>query len=229
VLLLGACAPRPRAEPPALGLDGAAVYAAYLAGQPPHAKLRHQVESDYGQEHVVIEGFLVLERPERFFVHARSPLGPALFEVKSIAGQLSVQVYIDQLKDQALARYLARDIERIYLTDCPTTTAVEPEGRGFRLRCTLPVSGAAGAEADDGLVMRLGPGAEVREKTFYRGEQAAAVVSYEDYREVGGRYLAHRIVLAQPLLSYRLSIVLEAADLDFDPSRLFGAPAGPPS
>jgi hypothetical protein len=210
---------------PSLALDGPATYRAFLAAEPRRYKLRHQVESSFGGRDEVLEGFLVVEQPGRFFVAARAAMGPALFEVKSIPGApLEVHPHLPQLEDGRMARYLARDITRAYLRECPPDATVSEDAAGFLVRCAL----AADEEAipgddgpDDALALRLDRAGHLREKAFSRAGAPTATVRYSDDRPVDGVWLAHRLELTPAGLPYHLTIVLLAADLGYDTSRIF--------
>jgi hypothetical protein len=223
---VGRQSPPPPTAVPSLGLDGPATYRAYLDRGPRRFKMRHQVESTFAGRTEVIEGFLVVERPDRFYVNARSPIGPALFEVKAMPpAPLAVTTHLAELSDERMARYLARDIRRMYLQECPADTPAADEPEGFAISCPLaPADDAIAGDdgPDDALVMHFGRGAEVRRKVFSRQGRATAVVSYSDLRLVGGAWLAHAIELEHQLLPYRMHIALLGADLDFDTGRVFG-------
>lgn len=190
--------------------------------------MQHEVESVFGGRREVITGFLVVERPDRFFVYARSPMGPALFQVRSVPPlPLAVTAHLAQLRDDRFARYLARDIRRIYLVVCPAAAAAVNEEDVVVVRCALGPAAAPLAvdeDPDDALELRMGPGGELREKRFFRSGAPTALVRYDDPRRVGDTWLAHRIELTHASLSYRLRIVLAAADLAFDTDRVFGSP-----
>jgi hypothetical protein len=229
-LTFGACTraavpPASAAPAPALGLSGPETYRAYLAAEPRRYKLRHQVESSFGGRDEVLEGFLVVELPGRFFVAARAPLGPALFEVKAVPGRpLEVHPHLPQLEDGRMARYLARDIVRAYLRECPADAPVSEEADGFAVSCALtpdeePIPGDDGP--DDALTLRLDRAGRLRQKSFARAGAATATVTYRDDRRVEGVWLAHRLELTPAALPYRLTIVLVSADLAFDTSRVF--------
>ncbi len=224
-------APPPEvAPPPSLGLDAAGTYRAYLEARPARFKMRHQVASSFAGRDEVIEGFLVLERPDRFYVSARSPMGPALFDVKAVPpAALEVKAHLPQLSDERMARYLARDIRRIYLTDCPEGSTLEAaEGGGVVARGAVAAADDAipGDDGpDDALAVRVDANGLVREKTYSRAGRPTVVIRYDEQRPVGGTWLAHRIGLVHQQLPYRLTIVLLAADLGFDTSRIFaGSP-----
>jgi hypothetical protein len=228
---LAACGARPAAAPavappPALGLDGPATYRAYLDARPSRMKMRHQVESSFGGRDEVIEGFFVLERPDRFYVNARSPMGPALFEVKSAPpAPLEVKAYLPQLRDGRMARFLARDIRRIYVEECPPDASVTAEGDGFAVRCAVDAREAPimeGDAPDDALELHLDRAAQLREKSFWRGGKPTATVRYLDLRPESEVWLAHRIELTPADAPYHLAIVLLAVDFGFDVSRVFG-------
>ena len=227
-MLAPACVrhPEPRVAPPPLGLDGAATYQAYREHAPKHFKMRHTVESTFGPRSEVIEGFLVVDLPDRFYVSARSPMGPALFEVKSVPpAPLEVSTHLAELSDASMAHYLARDIRRIYLQECPADVPVEARGDAFVVRCPLPVSddGIADDQPDDAVELVLGPGADLRQKVFSRAGQPTAIVTYDVERVIAGVWLPHVIDLRHTSIPYRLRITLVAVDFGFDTSRIFGS------
>jgi len=230
-MTLAGCGARPApapavAPPPSLGLDGPATYRAYLDARAPRVKMRHQVESSFGGRDEVIEGFFVLERPDRFYVNARSPMGPALFEVKSVPpAPLAVKAYLPQLQDGRMARFLARDIRRIYVEECPADAPVTPDGDGFVVRCALDAREAPimeGDAPDDALELRLDRAAQLRQKAFLRAGKPIATVRYLELTPESGVWLAHRIELTPADAPYHLVIVLLAVDFGFDTSRVFG-------
>jgi hypothetical protein len=228
--IVSACGrnPKPHAAPASLGLDGPGTYAAYLASTPQHFKMRHTVESTFGTHREVIEGFLVAERPDRLYVVARSPMGMALFDVKSVPpAPPEVTAHIAALSDPRMARFLARDIGRIYLRECPSDAAVEPVSDGYVVRCMLASSddGIVDDEPDDAVEVYLGPGAELKKKVFAHAGQVTATITYDDQRQVEGVWLPHFIELTHASQAYRLRIVLLATDFGFDTSRIFGSRA----
>jgi hypothetical protein len=218
--------PVPAAAPPSLGVDGPATYRAYLDARAPRVKMRHQVASSFGGRDEVIEGFFVLERPDRFYVNARSAMGPALFEVKSVPpAPLAVKAYLPQLQDGRMARFLARDIGRIYVDECPPDAPVAPDGDDFVVRCAVDAREAPimeGDAPDDTLELRLDRAAVLRQKTFLRGGKPTAVVRYLELAPESGVWLAHRIELSPADAPYHLAVVLLAVDFGFDTSRVFG-------
>jgi hypothetical protein len=219
VILFAACAHRipVHVGPPALDAEPGVVYSSYLAGLPRTFKMRHQVATRFGPREEVLEGFLVGERPARFWVRAMGPLGGTLFDVKSIDGELRVDVKLEQLDDPNAPRYLAADIRRIYFQDCPAGGPVERRGDTVVATCSL-----AGTGPDDHLESILTLGGVVLEKRFHKNGESTVAVTYEDYREVGGAWLPHRIHLAAAKLPYELTIALLKVEIGVDTSAAFG-------
>ena len=237
LLLASACAASASARggPTSLGLSGRATLAAYLAAIPPTIKMRHQVETRFGTRSEVVEGFCVLARPDQFWVRAMSPLGGTLFDVKGTRdGHVELDTPLDSIADARGPFYLARDIRRIYLENCPADADIKPVRDGFRVSCSLkgetePGSADPGLEPpDDAMAEILSPSGIVWEKELYRGGEPTAVVHYDDYREVQGLWLAHRITLTGHTALYSLTILLLDADVTFDAARLFAKPATSP-
>ncbi|MBI5509753.1 MAG: DUF3261 domain-containing protein [Deltaproteobacteria bacterium] len=227
---LAGCAtasPRP-VGPSSLGLSNRDTYRHYLASLPAALKMRHQVETRFGDRAEVVEGFCVLFRPERFWVRASAPFGGTLFEIKATsAHQVQLLSGVAVTADDRGPRYLARDIRRIYLQDCAAGATLTALRTGLRASCPLAADGggidtARGRDpADDALAVTVTKGGVVREKAFYRGGELSALVRYDDYRLEGGLWLAHQIVLESHTAPYRLTIVLLDADPSFDPAPLF--------
>lgn len=229
--------PQPKVGPPALGLSGEDTYATYIARLPLQFKMRQHVESRFGERNEVIDGFFVVKRPERFWLQARGMLGIRLFEVRELPDKpRHVEIYLDQLRqagataESSMPAYLARDIRRIYLTDCPVGTPVTDSGQVFVVDCVPPhpepapgptAPTASGDEPDDRLVMVLNKGAALSSKHFYRDGALRVTISYEDLRPVGATWLAHTIRLVHAALPYALRIVLIDVDLGFDAGAVF--------
>ena len=188
--------------------------------------MRHTVESTFGSHREVIEGFLVVEKPDRLYVVARSPMGMALFDVKSVPpAPPDVTTHIAALSDPRMARFLARDIGRMYLRECPSDAPVESARDGYVVRCSLAPNddGIVDDEPDDAVELHLGPGAELKRKIFAHAGRVTATVTYDDQRQVAGVWLPHFIELTHASQPYSLRIVLLTADLNFDSSRIFGS------
>jgi hypothetical protein len=223
-LLLAACTPAPR--PPAAGPapipgDASAVYAHYIETLPRSFKMRHQVASRFGDREDVISGYLIGERPDRFWVRAAGPMGVTLFDVKSTGGSdLRVDAKLDQITDPNAPRYLANDIRRIYFAECPAGTAARREDDLVVAACDLP----APADPDDHLVTSLSPGGIVLKKCFYKDRAPTVCVDYEDYAETAGTWLARRVHLQAMAFPYELTIALERAELGIDTKGAFGQP-----
>ncbi len=223
-------APRPRSGPPALGLDGRATFQHYLDTIPAHLKMRHQVDTRFVDQSEVVEGFCVVARPEQFWIRATTPMGGTLFDVRSAqGGGVQVETSLEQLKDARGPLYLARDIRRIYLKECPADAALLPMREGFRVSCPLaateiPIQADDGPDKpDDAMALLISEGGVVWEKTFYRGGVATAQISYDDYQQAHGLWLPQRITLTSLGAPYTLTIALISADPTFDTTRIFGA------
>ncbi len=227
-VLVSACAARPplaKPAPPSLHLSPRETYTAYLAARPHQLKMTHQVESRFADRTLVINGYLALRLPQSFVVQAQSAgLGPALFTVKQLPrAPLDVQVYVDALADRRFVEYLAEDIRRIYLLDCPAEAAADAEAQGRTVVVSCKLTPRSN-ESDDSLVMVLGEGGELRQKLFRRGGRLTTVVHYNNHVRHDGHWLAERIVLEHRQLPYTLTIALLSAAFDFDSNALFGAP-----
>lgn len=214
-----------RTKPPVLGRDGSTTYQAYLAAAPRRFKMRHQVAATFGNRTEVISGALVMDRPDRFRVRAMAMLGMPLFDVQSEAGKpIAVQAFLNTLTDGRLPHYLARDIHRIYIALCPPDTETTRTGDDIVVRCSIPPFGEriAGDEGpDDAVELRVSRHGLLQQKCFYRRAAATACITYDDHREVSGRWLAHRIRLVHKTLPYEVSVALVSADFDYDTTRAF--------
>jgi hypothetical protein len=232
LLTLAACASSSaHGGPPSLALSGRATLERYLEALPRQLKMHHQVETRLGTHREVVEGFCVLERPERFWVRATTPLGGTLFDLKTTAdGHVTLDTPMESIADARGPFYLARDIRRVYLRDCPREAEIRAVRDGFRISCHLDTAAEAGREqggsvlADDAMAETVGPGGVVWEKEFYRDGNATAVVHYDDYRMVGDLWLAHRVTVLGRDAPYSLLVVLLSADPAFDAARVFVDP-----
>jgi hypothetical protein len=204
----------PRAQPvvnEGPTFDPVAVYLQYLDQRPQRFKMRHQVASRFGSRTEMFEGVLIVERPDRFFVQASRSFGPALFELTSVPpAPLVVRSPVDELGDRRFSHFLARDIRRIYLEDCPKEARVVATGTGLTARCALDPERAAdlGGESDDALEMRLDARRHLAEKRFFAGSKPSTTIRYTDYRAGAEQSWAHHIVLTSVSGAYDLTIVL---------------------
>jgi len=102
-------------------------------------KLRHQVETRMPGHTEVVDGFLVLARPESFWVRAMSPLGGTLFDLRTMSGgRVVLDTPIAAIADARAPFYMARDIRRIFIRECDADAEVRPVKGGFRVSCVLP-------------------------------------------------------------------------------------------
>lgn len=166
-------------------------------------------------------GVLVIERPARFWVRAMTPVGVSLFDVRAERGQPAQLVAAAAVADPRAAQALREDIERIYLYDCPPDAQAHKNGPAIEVACELADSVAG----DEALQVDLTPGGIVLAKRFLKGGAVTASVTYGDYRRMGGRWWAHRIILSRTEMPYELTIALTDADPSFDTGRVF-PPAG---
>lgn len=234
-LVMNACAPRPpSAGPDPMTLSPEAAFAHYHALQPVRFRMKHEVRSKFGDREDVLTGFLVVEKPSKFFVRAMAGLGLTLFDVRAVGAAVDVDVRVPALSDPRAPLFLARDIRRIYLHDCPPGTAAGLSRGRTVVTCGLPLSeepilADGGVDRpDDRLLLTLNAAALVESKCFSRGDEPTACVVFHDYRRYGDRWLAQRIELAHQQLPYHLEIRLVGVDFDFDTSRVFAAkPSGP--
>ena len=227
-----AAVPRPYTGPPSLGLSGRETLLAYLASRPAAIKLKHQVEMRFMNETRVVEGYCVLARPGGFWARASVPLGVTLFEVKGADdGSVEVTTPIAKVEEARAPLYLARDIRRIYVTDCDSSASAVPVRAGFRVSCALPprappATAEDGIEPDDDAVLEiLSPGGVILEKQFFRDGSITATIVYEAYRLVDATWVPARISLEGRSIDYGLTIHLVEADPNFDVTRIFTAPA----
>jgi hypothetical protein len=200
--------------------QGASVFGRYLESRPRALKLTHAVEARLGGERRTVEGHLVMARDRGFYVQARIPQGPALFELQQLSGTpLSSRTFVDDLEDPRLPALLARDIERVYLLDCPPGSPAGRQADVIVVTCPLasgspPIAGDPGP--DDHLTLVLDLAAELREKRFFRRGAPSARVAYGDYAVHDGVRLADRIDLVGLPLGYETTIVLVAVEPGFD-------------
>ncbi|MEK7705642.1 MAG: hypothetical protein AAB426_11835 [Myxococcota bacterium] len=233
VALLGsACAPATwpssgtAPAPAALNRDPRTIFAAYLAQQPAQLKMRHQVESTFGDRHEIVQGVMLLARPRQFWLRALGPLGTTLFDVRQETdGRVVVTKALAQLDDERAPILLARDIARIYLDDCPPDADLRSTTDGIEARCTLPAPLAPDARdppPDTTLRELIAPSGLVQQKCFFAGDAATACVRYREPTRLGDTWLAREIELVPAVLPYRLRIVLLDADPSFDVGAAFG-------
>ncbi len=203
----------PPPGPPPLGLDAGGVLRTYVETRPTRFKLRQQVGVTIHDRHEAMLGVLVVEHPSRFWVRAMTPVGVSLFDVRAERGRApTVTTHAASPSDPRTAQYLARDIQRIYMDDCPADAAVHRHGNAYQARCDMPHDG----RGDDELRMDLTPGGVVWHKRFLRDGVVTAYVDYADYRIRDDIWWAHRIVLSRPQPPYRLTVVLIDADAELD-------------
>lgn len=233
------CAPSPSPQPgpPTLGIDAQAIFAHHRAARLDQFKMRHQVETSFGPRSEVVEGFLIVDRPDRFWVRAMSPFGATLFDVKDLGGgDMQVDIRLDEVKDQRAPQFLARDIRRIYLSTCNADAAVKAVGDAAVARCALAgtepaIETDAGPDRpDDALALHIDAAGLLRKKIFSRAGADTARIELRDYRQHGARWFAHRIELDHAQVSYGLTIELLDVDPAFDAAALFARqPAGAPA
>lgn len=231
ILLLGAvaCAPTARAPvaatSPVPQLDARTAFRAYLEQRPAHVKMRHRVESTVGERRDVVQGVMLLALPDRFWLRVLGPLGTTLFDVRQdVTGHVVVVKALAQLDDALGPAYLARDIARMYLDDCPPDAALFDDPRGLEARCALgPATDAdpATPEADDALREVVAPNGLLLEKRFFSRGHETARVRYENPQSFDGTWLARTIELTPTALPYRLRITLLDADPRFDVAAAF--------
>ena len=229
---VGACGgggPPPHPGPPALGLDPAGLFAHWRAQRLDQLKMRHQVETRFLGRSEVVNGTVLLARPDRFWVRAQSPFGATLFDVKvDPPAPMQVDVRIDEIRDRRAPQFMARDIRRIYLATCPASAAVEAApGGGAVVRCDLPQTEAPiqtdrGPDGpDQRLEMQISADGLLRHERFERDGQTTVLLDYSDYRPVDGHWLAHRIELKHQQIDYAISVQLLEADVHFDAASRF--------
>lgn len=218
-------APPPQAGPVPTAQDPQAVFEAFLRHQVQALKYRHQVETRFLGRTEVIDGFLLLARPDRFWVRALSPLGATLFDVRQHAtGELTYDMHIPEVDDRAPG-YLARDIRRLYLDQCPSGTPARAVGEHIEVSCELSPQSPTpqGSDPpDDHLVMELSPGGLLTGKRFSRSGEPTAVVTYGDYGQQEGRWWAHSITLEHRQVDYALRIRMLQVDPNFHVERALG-------
>jgi hypothetical protein len=206
--------------------QAAAARAAYLAARPQGAKLTYTAEGRLGSERRVVEVELVVSLAGGFFVQARGVDGAAIFELSRRLGRpLAAKTFMPHLGDPRLPLLLAREIERIYLVDCPAESKAMRQGDIVVVTCALahgapPIAGDAGP--DDSLTMVLSDAGLLLEKRFFKNGVPRARVSYHDHDSFDGVALPRRIELVGLPLAYELTLLLRSIDVRQGAADLFG-------
>ncbi len=212
--------PRPRGGPAPAGASPQAVWQAFLDAQPRQLKMRHQVETRFAGRHEVVDGVLLLELPDHFWVRALSPLGATLFDVGKIASHLQHEVYLPGL-DARGPQFLARDIRRIFLRQCPSETPALARGDEVIVACPIgdldpPIDTGMGIDPpDDHLEMAFTPGGILLRKQYSAGGTPTALVAY-GYAPQGDTRWSTRTTLTHARIAYALDIQLVSVDPHFD-------------
>lgn len=210
------------AGPPPLATDARGIWETYQQRAPRNIKMRHQVEAAFFGRSQVLEGIFVLQKPDRFWVRAMSPLGNTLFDVRrEPPAPLKVENYVEEVSDRRAPFFLAHDIARIYLVECPPTATPKLHADVVEISCALPASGTD--DEDSHLLMVLSNGGVIVAKHFYKTGTETVRIFYRDYQNISGTWLARRIQLRHQQLDYHLEIALTDADPAFDTSKVFAA------
>ena len=158
----------------------------------PGLRMHHQVALDLPDRSEVLVGHVRFDGPGHYALHAQTPFGLDLFELRRDAQGYHAEV-AEPLRGRFPADALAREIARIYLFPCVSSPCQTPDGDGLE-----ELRDARGA---------------VTRRVLTSPSGRRVQVDYLDYGWAADRWLAHRIRLSPGEPGYRVEIVLTSAEL----------------
>ncbi len=161
----------------------------------PAWRLQHQILFTFRGEEKVFEGYMILTK-EAFLVKAFAGPGVDLFTVVRDRERHREVLHLDSLADRIDVTRIGEDIRRIYLAWCPGETKPQQ---------WCSVNG-------EQLVVSTNPQGRVSRKHFPSAHGVGLYITYKDTIRVADRELPKRIELVWGDGTFRMVILLTAAE-----------------